>query len=627
MHRRFFKIISICFSVMVVILTVNHTFAQETGTAIDSLVALLNNVDDKEKVDVLNDLAKEYSRISPDKTIAYSEEAILLAKDLDYTAGEATATKYLATAHMYLSSFDSAFHYLNRSLEKFTAIDDSKGIAAVLTNIASIHSIRREYALALENYSKALQLFEELENLQNTATLNRLIGIVYGNLYDHPRALSYFRKASELASNIGNEDILAYSQNNIAITYGELSDYENARLYYLKAIEVFEKTGNLRGVEMAKANLSTTYANLNDYDNAIKLLQECIDFSREINDVPGYAMSLSNIGMMYSKKEEYDKALEYIEQALQLHRELGFKAEISRDLLGMGVIYKETNYPDKAREYLLEAQGIAMETGDYWAIATCYENLSELNVFTGNLRNALKDYKLYKLYNDSIITEENREKLAELEVKYQTEKKDKENLMLQQEVMINEITIKQKNAQITVFIIVILIVLALLIVIFILFRQKSRSYAALVHQNLKALEIEKKLERNIAESSEPRSSEIAESENKFNELGRRLSKFLVEEKPYLWADISMEEFCRKLDTNRTYLSKVINDQYNQSFNDLLCEYRVRAARDLLADHSNKHLSMEGIGEMAGFNNNATFHRKFKSLVSLTPKQFREKALK
>nr|NQU91303.1 helix-turn-helix domain-containing protein [Bacteroidota bacterium] len=337
-------------------------------------------------------------------------------------------------------------------------------------------------------------------------------------------------------------------------------------------------------------------------------------------------MYLSNIGMMYSSKKDYDRAEEYILEALKLHQEMEFNAEISRDLLGLGVVYKEKKLLDGAGENIREALEIALETGDYWAIATCYENLSEINVLKGNLNKALEEFKLFKTYNDSIITEENREKIAELEVKYQTEKKEKENLVLQQEVEISGMTIRQKNTQISIFIVVIIVVLALLIVIFVLFRQKSRSYAALVRQNLKSLEIEKKLEESIVQNRDETSPELSVQDQRLKDLSIRLKKFIVEEKPYLWAEVNMEEFCLKLDTNRTYLSKVINDQFNQSFQELLCEYRVRAARDLLADPSNNLLSVEGIGEMAGFNNNATFHRKFKGLVSLTPKQFRDKAL-
>jgi transcriptional regulator GlxA family with amidase domain len=48
---------------------------------------------------------------------------------------------------------------------------------------------------------------------------------------------------------------------------------------------------------------------------------------------------------------------------------------------------------------------------------------------------------------------------------------------------------------------------------------------------------------------------------------------------------------------------------------------------MLADNTNKHLSIEGIGENAGFKSNSKFHQKFKSLEGLAPRQYRDNALK
>jgi len=109
------------------------------------------------------------------------------------------------------------------------------------------------------------------------------------------------------------------------------------------------------------------------------------------------------------------------------------------------------------------------------------------------------------------------------------------------------------------------------------------------------------------------------------ELALRLEKFMADEKPYLWGDVGLEEFCKKLSTNRTYLSKLINEKYQMSFYDLLFVYRVRTAMECLTNPEFKHLSVEGIGEMAGFKSNSNFYKRFKNTVGMTPHQFREKA--
>jgi AraC-like DNA-binding protein len=64
-----------------------------------------------------------------------------------------------------------------------------------------------------------------------------------------------------------------------------------------------------------------------------------------------------------------------------------------------------------------------------------------------------------------------------------------------------------------------------------------------------------------------------------------------------------------------------------SFYDLLFEYRVRAALEYLNNLQYDHLSVEGIGEMAGFKSNSNFYKRFKNMVGMTPYQFRENARK
>lgn len=601
--------------------------AQETNPRIDSLSNRLTQVEGKDEVDVLNQLGKEWLRIAPDRCLKLSQEADSLAKIIKYKKGEVLAIEQTGIAYMHMNVFDTALYFFVDALKKYEDIDDQQGKASSLGNIGSIYSLRREYQNALENYSKALHIYEGLNDLKNIANLTRLRGIVYGNLYKHPEALIDFHKAIEIATEIGEDNIEAYALNNIAIVYGTIKNYEKAIEYYLKAIDAFEKSDNQRGTFMAKANLSGVYANIDKFDSAINLSIECVAYFKEINNKPMYAMYLSNTGMMYSEIKEYKKALEYLQMSLPLHRELKLNTEMSHDLLGMAVVYKELNKPQLAINNLSEVLNIAAEKSDYWALSTAYINLSELNATMGNPAKALDYFKLYKSYNDSVNTQENQEKLTELEVQYETEKKEKENLLLQQEVQLNKITIQKKNIRLTTYLIIIFSVIALLIIVIIFYRQKSKSFAAIVKQNLISLELEKKLDEQNQSLSLQEVSDESESDKKFAQLKLNLSKFLNEEKPWLWADVTMEEFCRKLETNRTYLSQVINEQYKKSFTDLMCEYRIRTSRELLSNANNKHITVEGIGEMSGFKNNTTFHRQFKNFVNLTPKQFREKALK
>ncbi len=169
--------------------------------------------------------------------------------------------------------------------------------------------------------------------------------------------------------------------------------------------------------------------------------------------------------------------------------------------------------------------------------------------------------------------------------------------------------------------------MALVIIILNLLRKKNFAYASLVRQNLKTLKLEKERESKIRELEPPFILEDKDDKSidQFQTLGHRFEKFLVEEKPYLWEDLSMDEICKKLNTNRTYLSKAINEYFNLAFNDVICDFRIRTAKDLLTDPENENITIEGIGQMAGFKSNSLLHKKFKSNTGITPLFFREKS--
>ncbi|MCD4734828.1 MAG: hypothetical protein K8R53_02170 [Bacteroidales bacterium] len=87
----------------------------------------------------------------------------------------------------------------------------------------------------------------------------------------------------------------------------------------------------------------------------------------------------------------------------------------------------------------------------------------------------------------------------------------------------------------SISVIVTSLVFILLVIIIILFRLKSSPYNNLVKQNLKVLQFEKQLERDIINISE---SEVLSGSNTvdvYQNLDLRLQKFMVEERPYLWS--------------------------------------------------------------------------------------------
>jgi len=108
------------------------------------------------------------------------------------------------------------------------------------------------------------------------------------------------------------------------------------------------------------------------------------------------------------------------------------------------------------------------------------------------------------------------------------------------------------------------------------------------------------------------------------DLKRRLLNLFESEKIYQVNDLRISSLCESLHTNRTYISKLINEEFEMNFNEFVNKYRVEEAKQLLLSEANNKYTMEYIAQQAGFGSVASFSRVFKELEGVTPGMYREK---
>jgi AraC-like DNA-binding protein len=87
-------------------------------------------------------------------------------------------------------------------------------------------------------------------------------------------------------------------------------------------------------------------------------------------------------------------------------------------------------------------------------------------------------------------------------------------------------------------------------------------------------------------------------------------------------DLRIIDLSAMLATNRTYISRLINEEFNMNFNEFVNHYRIKAAKKYLTSSDFGKYKMEIIAEKSGFNNINTFSRVFKNYTGTTPGSFR-----
>jgi two-component system response regulator YesN len=110
------------------------------------------------------------------------------------------------------------------------------------------------------------------------------------------------------------------------------------------------------------------------------------------------------------------------------------------------------------------------------------------------------------------------------------------------------------------------------------------------------------------------------NEVEFVRLDRSIDKW-VKDKRYREYDKSREETAEELGTTKEMLHIYFSTRMGVDFRTWRTQLRIEDAKKLLLEK--KSVSINVVGEMAGFSDRANFYRQFVKLVGCTPKEWRE----
>lgn len=399
-----------------------------------------------ERVLLLNRLSREVQNNSPRDSIVHATEALELAGEIGDLDGQATALNNLGIAHYYLADYPTALDYYERSLEIAERIEDDEAVAKALNNIGIIHYMWGEYDKSLEYYSRALELRRRAGDTFGIAVGHNNLGNVYYSSERYEQALEHLQEAFGLYNQIGNERLAASTLNNIGLLYHRIESY----------------------------------------DDALNSLERALAIEERIDDRPGIALSLTNIGLVYEARGRTGEALDSYRRALRVREDIGDRQGIAVCLQNIGQAYSALGSFDEAIRYQNEALEIAEQLGVREIQRDGHLGLSETYERMGDFERALRSYQRYQEVNAELFNEETGGRLAELQARYEVEKKDRAIDGL----------VKDRKIQRTIrnaIVVVTLMLLILVVSLYIGYRLKARANREIrnAHEALKVAQAER----------------------------------------------------------------------------------------------------------------------------------------
>lgn len=378
--------------IFIVFLIVTLTlFAQSDP---DSVINSLQKLDEKEQIDSLSVLCWNYRSLTPQISIRYGLLALEKMEKISYFKHQSEVLNYLGVIYGNIGNLDSAYYYYQIALEAAKKSKRYSEIAYSLNNIGDYYYKNALYSTALENMMEAYDIFEKVDDKRGMAYVLNDIGEIYRNQQDYDKALDYFERSSKIRAERNDIRGLAKSLINIASVYVDQKLEEKALMTFYKAIDLSEKSDYLKGKSWALAGISDVF----------------------------YAQG---------KRE---KALEYLFKALELDKKIQNKyGEISSYNI-IGKIYIESNLLAQAEEYLNKAEYESRNTGHLDQLLISYEYQTKLAVAKGNYKLAYDYQKLFEELKEKIYGQENKNKIADLQTAFVSERKDRENLLLKKDI-------------------------------------------------------------------------------------------------------------------------------------------------------------------------------------------------
>lgn len=424
------------------------------------------------------------------------------------------------------------------------------------------------------------------------------------------RSLEHSRRAGSLREEVDALSGLA----SIYFNKGDNSGFDYALASYRKARELKEE----RELYVPTSNMANYLFNQNKLPEALKYLKESDGIASGLHMDSERSYINSFYGDIYGAMGRNTEAEKYYRLGIS-----DDKASSKYDRIYSRICYAiflmRENRAEEALRQLSDAEALSEGYRVQSFRIQIYNLLSSIYEHKGDYRKGLDYYRLGAEMRDSIFTREKEREFTLLDLRYKVSEEQRLNAEQSMEIM-------RKNRTLAAGAAVAVLLLALLIGGFFYYKRRMRDYRATVTRSLENAETERRLREQLEKALADRRKNASQktsglSDSKRQEMFATLERMMNEEKIYRQTDLSLEKTAAMLQTNRTYLSQIINEETEGSFSTYINSFRLREAIELLSDPDND-APLKNIGLEVGFSSPSNFYSLFRQKVGVSPSVFR-----
>jgi tetratricopeptide (TPR) repeat protein len=337
---------------------------------------------------------------------------------------------------------------------------------------------------SLEILNKALKTIPETKkNYVLLSDICNSIGLSYSRRGDFNSAIKNYLLSLDYCERGSQKDHEVYTLQNLAIAYAQTGNVEKSVAAFEKQVEMYKAMGKTKSLADTYINIGAVFDMKPLADSSLAYYKKAYEILIESGNTSSMAMLLNNMGKSYFDKGDKKRSLEHFQRALEIRRKLGDKQGLVLSLNNMAEILHSFGQVQHAISYAEEGKKIAVEIGAKDLLKSSLYIAADLYAEKGDYKKAFDYRTSYAGLSDSLSNAEGIKAIAEMETKYESDKKEKEIALLNKDNDVKNAQIaKEKTFRYSLMGFVLLI-LGLSFVLYRGFRNKQKANQALTELN------------------------------------------------------------------------------------------------------------------------------------------------
>ena len=386
-----------------------RAYTDHRNARVDSAEQVLKSgrrLSDKERMDCYYTIVRGTLGKDTEKHNRYAREMLALTYETNALNMRESALNHLGLQHYGQERYQEAEHYFRWAIavtdsmqgdSRYSQEDIDDNYSQLYGALGNLYNIQDKALLAIEHYQKALPIFERHGWLESQTILH----------------------------------------HNVAELWLSMGNREKAETAYLAAIKTGEASGDSLMAALPRKGLVKIYINEDRYEHALATAEQAYAYYHRHQDEDGadYAEILASLTKIHltDGHKNLAKARRYSQEALTIAAASELMFETRADIhAAAAMLAIEEGHWQEALGHAL--QSVHENDSDATYTDTgCYELLANIYMHLGQREKAALYMKKMRKMMERFATEGYQSGLSQMEVIYETEKKEAEIRQLRRE--------------------------------------------------------------------------------------------------------------------------------------------------------------------------------------------------